>query len=441
MPSVAGTKSLALLATLAGLGCGSGDGDLSSTDDDTGTTGGGLDCGWIAQFGGEPVEEATSVALGPGGDVFVSGFSSDTVDDEMGAGDWDGFVGRWSADGERQWVRMLGSSEADRAYGVATDADGSVFVVGNTLGSFDGVATGDIFGDGFVVKLDGAGNESWRRQITTTDGVESAYAVATDSTGAAYVAGTSNGLLGSVPLVGELDAYVIKYDASGTQQWVYQLGTMGSDRAVALASGGDDSIFVAGNTGGVIAGQTGSGDDDAFIAKIGPDGTEQWVRQFGSAALDGITGLSVDSTGGVYASGVTDGELDGTTHGLSDAFLVKYDAEGAQLWIRQLGSSEYDTAAGLSVDSDAGVYLVGYADGSIDGQPQFGGRDMFVAKYDSSGVKAWTRSVGTDEIDRGAAVAASGNGTFVIAGMSGGAFEHAGGSGGPAVLMRLCDDS
>lgn len=55
----------------------------------------------------------------------------------------------------------------------------------------------------------------------------------------------------------------------------------------------------------------------------------------------------------------------------------------------------------MDVDNSDNVYVVGYVSGVLDGQSSAGGSDVVIQKYDSSGVKQWTRLRGSNSNDQG----------------------------------------
>jgi hypothetical protein len=68
-------------------------------------------------------------------------------------------------------------------------------------------------------------------------------------------------------------------------------------------------VYVVGNASGALPGQTYSGGSyDAFIRKYDLGGTELWTRQFGTSGFDNASGVAVDTTG-VYVVGQTDRAL------------------------------------------------------------------------------------------------------------------------------------
>jgi hypothetical protein len=53
---------------------------------------------------------------------------------------------------------------------------------------------------------------------------------------------------------------------------------------------------------------------------------------------------------------------------------------------RQLGTSSNDIAYGLAIQG-TGIYITGSTEGNLDGNTSFGQADIFLVKYDTSGVK------------------------------------------------------
>ena len=91
----------------------------------------------------------------------------------------------------------------------------------------------------------------------------------------------------------------------------------------------------------------------------------------------------------MYTSGYTNGGIDGNTlTGTNDFFVTKYDSSGVKQYTRQLGAAGQNTY-GYSVATDASgnVYVAGDTSGGLDGNTLTGTYDFFVTKYDSSGVK------------------------------------------------------
>ena len=56
-------------------------------------------------------------------------------------------------------------------------------------------------------------------------------------------------------------------------------------------------------------------------------------------------------------------------------------------WTKQLGISTFDAAYGITTDSSGNIYVTGRTGGGLDGNTSSGSGDIFIVKYDSSGIK------------------------------------------------------
>ena len=135
---------------------------------------------------------------------------------------------------------------------------------------------------------------------------------------------------------------------------------------------------------------TNAGSCDIFVQKYNSSGTNQWTKQLGTSSCDEVwqPGSTVtDSSGNIYVTGQTAGNLDGNTNsGSEDIFLLKYNSSGTKQWTKQIGSSSSDSATGLAIDNSSNIYVVGYTEGGLDNNTNLGNRDFFILKYNSSGV-------------------------------------------------------
>ncbi|NEP49424.1 MAG: hypothetical protein F6K65_11610, partial [Moorea sp. SIO3C2] len=98
------------------------------------------------------------------------------------------------------------------------------------------------------------------------------------------------------------------------------------------------------------------------------------AQQLGSASVDIAFNVGTDSVGNVYVTGWTQGELGQSNAGSQDAYVAKYNSQGQQQWVKQLGTSGEDRSFDISFDSNDNVYIAGTTTGELGG-PVVGGDD------------------------------------------------------------------
>jgi hypothetical protein len=207
---------------------------------------------------------------------------------------------------------------------------------------------------------------------------------------------------------GTRDFTTIKYDASGTQQWVQHYNNIagGDDRSNAVVVDATGNIYVTGQSQG-----TSTGFDYATI-KYNSSGVQQWVARYdGTGSGDDIAvAIAVDNSGNVYVTGRSKG-----TSSSMDYATVKYNSSGVQQWVaRYNGTGNADDGAvGIALGTGNRVYVTGTA--RMTGT----GNDVVTIRYNANnGNQMWVASTnGTSNgSDAGFALLADGN-DVVVCGM------------------------
>jgi len=320
------------------------------------------------------------------------------------------------------WTKQLGTSSNDGGSGVTTDSSGNIFVTGTTSGGLDGnTSSGSI--DIFLVKYNSSGTKQWTKQLGTSSN-DGGSGVTTDSSGNIYVTGGTSGGLDGNTNSGETDIFLVKYNSSGTKQWTKQLGTSSNDGGYGVTTDSSGNIYVTGLTEGGLDGNTNSGETDIFLVKYNSSGTKQWTKQLGTSSQDEGYGVTTDSSGNIYVTGQTSGGLDGNTNsGSFDIFLVKYNSSGTKQWTKQLGSSSIDIGTDVTTDSTGNIYVTGGTSGGLDENTNSGIFDIFLVKYNSSGTKQWTKQLGTSNPDYGQGVSTDSSGNIYVTGSTEGGLD------------------
>ena len=247
--------------------------------------------------------------------------------------------------------------------------------------------------------------------------VDETLAVTGDNLGNTYTTGYFSGVANidgvSKVVNGLTDIFISKISANGTTTWVVAAGGSSSDRGLGIAVDQNQNVIVSGffsgtiNFGGGISISSNGNSQDAFVAKFSPSGTIVWAKSGGSSGnSDRANGVAVDSNGNIFITGqftgeATFGNLSLTSLNNSiDAFVVKYDASGNELWAKKGSGSAIDRGLSITTDNAGNAYAVGQFSGDITFDNLYSNtilNALFIIKYSSSGNEEWFRFAGGTE--------------------------------------------
>ncbi len=283
----------------------------------------------------------------------------------------------------------------------------------------------------YIVKYDSAGTMLWAR-VDGGDGLNTPGGIATDSGGNLIVGGSFSGdsvVFGGTTLYNsntpKQDVLVVKYDTNGNLLWVVSAGSSDNEWIEAVATDSQGNIFIAGSfngasltLGGTTVMNTFPGTEDIYIAKLNDAGTFLWARSAGGGNYEWATSVSADPFGNTVICGpyFSDTCSFGSAQLVSpygnnhdQLFVAQYDSSGNVNWARQvvLTAQAYDS---YFYDVVADVFGNVYATGSCISDTVYvdtlqlpaspnSYRDMILVKYSPNGQVQWARrETGTGNI-------------------------------------------
>jgi len=345
--------------------------------------------------------QGNGVATDSSGNVYVAGLTNGNLDGETLTGANAVFVIKYNSSGVKQWTRLMSGTGSYNGRAITVDYNDDVYVTGSASGLLDGQTVPGSSGT-FIVKYNPSGVKQWTRVLGANGKIVTANAITTDFSGNIYVTGLSSGSLDGQILAGSSGAFVIKYDSSGNKLWTRLSSGSGTASATGygIVADSNDNIYVSGGATGTLDGQTVVGSSAAFLIKYDSSGIKQWTRLSGTSGLTYGNSAAVDSSNNIYFTGWTQGNLDGQTLiGTRGAFIIKYDSSGVKQWTRLSGVTGKETMGrGVVVGSTDNVYLAGWTQGDLDGQTFIGvtnGYNAFLIQYNTAGVKQWTYLLGS----------------------------------------------
>jgi uncharacterized protein (TIGR03437 family) len=357
---------------------------------------------------------ATAVALDAQGNVYVAGQSPFSP---IAGSPGDVFINKWNAAGNQLiYSASLGGNGTERVSGLAVDASGSAYVVGTTssitfpvtANAFQKSLNGTV--NAFVAKLSADGKQLVYASLLG-GGSEQATGIAVDSSGAAYVTGTTltnfpvtasafqkapgancTALSGyfNYPMTG--DAFVAKISPDGgSLVYASYLGGGCGEYGSGIAANADGTAWVVGSTfspnfpvtADALQPVFGGGFGDGFLALVSAAGDKIAYSTFlGGADYDQINTIARDQGGNLYLTGSSAGFSQPASAGAyqakptvpcvtfnlgppvfnvdGNAFVLKLNPGGtAVLGLSYLGSPCYASGAAIGVDPGGAPWIVG----------------------------------------------------------------------------------
>lgn len=157
-----------------------------------------------------------------------------------------------------------------------------------------------------------------------------------------------------------------------------------------------DGYLVAGTTSGF-----GAGGKDIFALRLNLSGDTIWCHAYGGPSDEEAYAMQATSDGGFVIAGTTFSYIGPALTDFSNAFLVKIDSAGNQVWSQSINVGSIDAAYCVKQTFDKGFVMTGYTGTFVNGP-----NDMIIVKTDSLGDIDWVQNLGmaTSSIDIGRSV-------------------------------------
>lgn len=305
-------------------------------------------------------------------------------------GGLDMFIIKFNYDGERLWGTFLGGGQLDKAHTIAIDSDNNLIIGGRTEssgmasdGAHQTVRNGGT--DGFITKFSQDGDLIW---YTYYGGTASEYInkIAVDSDNNIVLTGrtmstlpanciaTSGGHQTTFGGGTTFDAFIAKFNSAGVRQWGTYYGTGSNDQGLGICTDSDNNIYASGftqsnssiATNGSHQSSFGGG-WDGFLVKFSSDGTRQWGTYYGGGQDDSTPEVSCDIDDNIYLSGdsksgasiASSNGMKTSLSGVSDSFFAIFDVDGQRQYATYFGGEGNETSCGTVNGIDSSFYMAG----------------------------------------------------------------------------------
>jgi hypothetical protein len=288
---------------------------------------------WATQTGSKSFDQGEDVTVDNGGYIYATGYFTDTVDFNPGAGifnlisrngSMDAYIAKFTSSGSLVWAKNFGGDFQDQSRKISLGRNADVFI----SGSFSGAPDFD------------PGSSTF--QMTNS---------------------------------GSSDLFISRFDTSGTFIWAGQMGGDSYINGAALTTDRTGAIYLSGqfddvadfNPGTVRSDMVASG-TDAFIVKLKPNGQLAWHALITGDGSDGGRDIIVDNQLNVFCVGDFSSRVGFNTvlppvlyHSSSapTGYLFKLDSLGNYIWSEYFGVDGNNWEMHLLINASSTIYLAG----------------------------------------------------------------------------------
>lgn len=334
---------------------------------------------WDKTFNSKEYDSPSVLIYSSDGGYLLGGSSESLIS----ASDY--WVIKIDADGNKIWEKTFGGWSTDHLSSITQSSDGSYFLAGSSESSDtdDKSEVGNGEYDYWVIKIDANGNKVWDKSYGG-EGSEYLHNMTATSDGNYLLFGDSNSDASgdkSEINIGGRDFWIIKIDADGNKIWDKSYGGEGteySNNMVALSDGG---YLLTGSSESLVS------SFDYFTVKIDANGNKVWGKSYGGESREHLYSALITSDGGYMLSGLSEsnaaGEKSEDNNGENDFWAIKIDADGNKVWDKTMGGNGIDYFSSLVIAPNGGYLLGGTSDSDASGsksEDSKGGNDIWIVK-------------------------------------------------------------
>ncbi|MFP4459545.1 MAG: hypothetical protein ACLFSQ_08170 [Candidatus Zixiibacteriota bacterium] len=290
------------------------------------------------------------------------------------------------------WQINYGSERIDISYNIEPTSDEGFIVSG-----FSEHPSVDWY-DAYFMKLDITGTQEWEIYFGGEWYQDRGYDGVEVDGGYIFTGWTSSyGAMGN-------DIFALMVSETGDTLWHRKYGTLSSDHAYDICKTHDEHLILAGDTYAY-----GTGDADAYLCKINTRGDTIWTNHYGSTEFERINKVIELIDGSLIAVGSSwsEGVIPDT-----NIYVLKIDSDGTELWSQVWDIGYDDGGWSLCEEPTGNIVVAGFT------SPEPGHPNIYIKRISPSGDSLWANTYGGPGHDIAHGIVSLDDGSLVVAGWS-----------------------
>jgi len=179
---------------------------------------------------------------------------------------------------------------------------------------------------------------------------------------------------------------LVKQNSSGSREWIMDLGISDEESGISMTFDSSDNVYITVYRSNGLEGKKNSGDFTVFLVKYNSSGSREWIKKLGKSEVEYGARLIVDSSDKIYVTGFFSEFESYNEFEPRNTLMVKYDTSGNREWTKALGSTFPDFAWDVTVDSKDNIYVTGFSENSF-AQNSSWKDDILLMKFNTDGIK------------------------------------------------------
>lgn len=352
---------------------------------------------WSTYFGGEGAEANPKIKADRWGNVYLTGVTYSTTQIATAGShqvahsnpvSMEAFLAKFNANGQLVWSTYFGGYDQDNSSDIAIDSMGNIYLTGTTYSdagiAYSGWQNVQLHPDpaAYLVKFDSMGQRLWGTYfqspipLTRSRGLS----VAIDSFNQVYLSGyAEDGLataLYSGTYSGGFDAYIARFNPSGTLIWCTYLGGPQNEDDLIFKIDAYNNLYLMGQTQSATGIATGglrdtiTGSNNTYLARFSDTGAKRWATYLPFSYIFFSGGMTTLTNGHVAVAGALANTTGFVLNPLTNPLLpyvsnvggfAEYDSTGHMVWGDLSEAHNIYRINGMAGDSYGNLFLSGDA--------------------------------------------------------------------------------
>ena len=381
---------------------------------------------WLKSIGSLTRIISSTLTLDSHNNIYLTGYYTDTIELEdttfymQEPSILDGFLAKFDADGNYQWVNFISGRDKEFIGSVECDSKDNVFIGGNyntIIQIGDTLIKGHSYYNSIVSKLDNSGNYLWIKNIYSpyhcfVDGLT----ISSDDNGVFILNSQDTSFVDSlvIPNYGNADFAVVELNSgTGQVEWYVQTKGGGHETANDIITDPAGNLVVTGKFyySMKIGNYFMDGDSlrNLYILKLDKSGGINWVKKVATGNNISVHKITSNKLSQYFIIGhfegaafFDDSKLE--SNGERDVYIAKFDSSGNLQWVRSFGGPADDAVSGIAAAGKE-IIITGYFNDKIQFDSlsisSLGSSDIYWCLLDENGRSKWVKQAGGVSSDKG----------------------------------------